>query len=234
MRAVGAAQPPGPLQVAVVAGPDLAGAVEEARAVAGLYDHPLMLTGSSATVHAVSAAIDGADLVHIAAHGRLRSDNPLFSALLMVDGPLTVHDLERLGRAPQQMVLAACNAGISHVTGADEMLGLATALLSQGTVSLIAPVNQVDDAETIAVMVRYHRERTAGRPPSESLAAAQLGVGAVGSAAWAAAASFICLGAGSRRAPLRAAPPTTGSGSVLSVIPEHFQRHVSQLAAARQ
>ena len=48
----------------------------------------------------VLGALDGAPLAHIAAHGTFRADSPLFSSLRMDDGPLTVHDFERLGRAP--------------------------------------------------------------------------------------------------------------------------------------
>jgi hypothetical protein len=49
----------------------------------------------------VMAAIDGAWLVHMAAHGTFRADSPLFSAIELDDGPLTVYDLERLRRAPR-------------------------------------------------------------------------------------------------------------------------------------
>ncbi len=147
--------------------------------MASLYDRPLRLTGAAATVDAVTRAMDGAELAHIAAHGHLRSDNPLFSSLSMVDGPLTVHDLERLGRAPRQVVLAACDAAVSHLPAADEMLGLATALLSQGTTSLIAPVSPVDDAMTVAghgalpprVEFRPYAQRVVGDGPDGGRAA---------------------------------------------------------------
>ena len=54
----------------------------------------------SATAANVLAALDDAWLAHIAAHGTFRADNPMFSSLLLDDGPLTVHDFERLGRKP--------------------------------------------------------------------------------------------------------------------------------------
>ena len=56
------------------------------------------------------AAIDGAWLVHVAAHGTFRSDSPLFSAIELDDGPLTVYDLERLKRAPYRVILSSCNS----------------------------------------------------------------------------------------------------------------------------
>ena len=47
------------------------------------------------------AALDGADSVHVAAHGRFRDDNPQFCSLELADGALTVYDLERLRKVPQ-------------------------------------------------------------------------------------------------------------------------------------
>ena len=71
----------------------------------------MVLSDGSATVEGCLRAMDGAALVHVAAHGRFRADNPMFSALELDDGPLTVHDFERLRRAPHRFVLSACDSG---------------------------------------------------------------------------------------------------------------------------
>lgn len=184
--------------ITVIAGPDLPGAVQEAEAVAAIHGNARTMTGDYATVAAVSEAIDGAALVHVAAHGRLRSDNPLFSSLLMVDGPLTVYDLDRLDRAPHHVVLAACEAALPHMISIDEVLGMAAALLAQGTASLIAPVISVVDRETVSVMHRYHAEVKSGRSAADALAAVQQEAAGQGAANWASAVAFVCLGAGQR------------------------------------
>ena len=184
--------------IAVIAGPDLPGAPQEADAVAAIHSNARTLTGADATVAAVSDAMDGAALVHVAAHGRLRSDNPLFSSLLMVDGPLTVYDLDRLGRAPHHVVLAACEAALPHVISIDEVLGMAAALLAQGTASLIAPVISVVDRETVPVMHRYHAELRSGKSAAAALAAVQQDAAGQGAANWASAVAFVCMGAGQR------------------------------------
>ena len=160
--------------VIVVAGPGLPRADAEAAAVTALYPHPQTLVGDDAVVEHVRSAIDGAALVHIASHGVLRSDNPSFSALRLADGPLTVYELGRLRRAPRHVVLAACEAATPKVVGLDEVLGLAAALLAQGSTSLIAPVVSVvvDDA-IVELMVTYHAELQAGLVPAEALARAQ-------------------------------------------------------------
>ncbi|MET1008234.1 MAG: CHAT domain-containing protein, partial [Propionibacteriaceae bacterium] len=148
----------------------------------------------------VAAAMDGAELVHVAAHGRLRSDNPQFSALVLADGPYTVYDLERLRSAPRHVILAACDTGRTVSVAGQEILGLTAALLSQGTATLVAPVVPVPDAETVDLMLAYHRNLRQGRPPAEALALAQQDSNLTDSVANVAAAGFVCLGDGTQRA----------------------------------
>ena len=187
--------PAAPGTVVVVAGPGLPGARAEAETVAALYSGATLLVDDHATVNALSVA-SGAALVHVAAHGQLRSDNPLFSSLLMADGPLTVYDLDRLAVAPHHVILAACNSARMHALAGDEVLGFAAALLVQGTRSLVAPVLPVPDSATVSMMDRYHRRLLLGDTPSVALAAAQQAAASDGPAARATAAAFVCLGAG--------------------------------------
>jgi tetratricopeptide (TPR) repeat protein len=65
----------------LVAGPGLGAASAEVRTLAGQYERAAVLTGESATTARVLAAIDGAGLAHIAAHGTFRADSPMFSSL---------------------------------------------------------------------------------------------------------------------------------------------------------
>lgn len=191
-------------RIVVAAGPGLAGAAQEADAVAGLYPGARCLSGDEATAGRVAAAGSGADLLHIAAHGRLRSDNPYFSSLQLTDGPLTLYDLERID-APGHVVLAACETAQATVVAMDEVLGFAATLLAQGTTSVVAPVVNVLDDAVVDLMLDYHRELRASRPPAEALAVAQSRAADRGRAAWAAGAGFVCVGAGDR--PVFARPP---------------------------
>jgi tetratricopeptide (TPR) repeat protein len=181
--------------VAVAAGPRLPGAREEAHRVAAVHGTEAMVDGA-ATVEAVLAALGTAGVAHLAAHGRLSTDNPLFSSLLLSDGPLFGYDLERLARAPHTVVLAACDAGRSMVYTGDELLGLGAAFISRGTAQLVASVIRVPDAETAPLMAAFHRGLVRGQPPADALAAAQARLRDGEPAALAAAAGFVCLGWG--------------------------------------
>jgi CHAT domain-containing protein len=183
-------------QVVAVAGPRLSGAVAEAEAVSALYPGSLLLTNGDATAAVTAAAFEGARIAHVAAHGTVRADNPLFSSLSLADGPYTVYDLERLVATPHHVVLAACNSALAHVTAGEEVLGLSATLLAQETAALVAPVIAVPDAETVALMTTYHRLLTTGLTPAAALAQAQQHHAGDGVRALACAAGFVCLGAG--------------------------------------
>lgn len=181
-------------RTALVAGPGLASGGAEVPELAKRYPDALLLDGKDAEVEATLKAIDGADLVHLAAHGRFRADSPLFSALELADGPLVVHDLERLGRAPYRVVLSACESGVLAPVGAEEVLGLAAALISLGTSGLVCSVADVNDDATARLMVRLHDELAAGADPATALHVTRRAM-ADDPVAAATAAAFVALGA---------------------------------------
>ena len=116
-------------------------------------------------------ALDGAWLAHIAAHGSFRADSPLFSALHLYDGPLTVYDFEQLRRAPYRLILPSCDSGVLAPAGADELLGLVSSLLPLGTAGIIAGVVPLNDSAAVPLMVDLHRSLPAGATLAEGLCA---------------------------------------------------------------
>jgi tetratricopeptide (TPR) repeat protein len=181
-------------KVVLVGGPRLITGDAEVRHLAAQYRDATVLAGGSASAEQVMAAIDGAWLVHMAAHGTFRSDSPLFSAIELDDGPLTVYDLERLKRAPYRVVLSSCNSAVGAAVGADELLGLVSALISLGSAGVVASVVPVNDPATVPLMIALHDHLRAGSGLAESLALAQRAV-SDDSVARSTAYSFIALGA---------------------------------------
>jgi tetratricopeptide (TPR) repeat protein len=181
--------------ISVVAGPHLPGAEHEAIRVAAIHDSQPLL-GASATVDATLRALQHNDLVHLAAHGRLSAENPLFSSLRLADGPLMVYDLEGLHRVPSTVVLAACDSGRHVVCAGDELLGLAATFLARGTRQLVGSIITVPDLETGPLMIEFHRLVAAGRSTAQALAQVQHAAIGEGGAVLAAAAGFVCVGAG--------------------------------------
>jgi CHAT domain-containing protein len=179
-------------KVVSVAGPRLRHSPAEASAVASLYDGATELGPRQATVAAVTRALNGATVAHLACHGHFRADSPFFSSLELADGPLNVYELQRLTRAPEMIVLSACDLAVSETRPGDELLGFAAALIAMGSRTVIASVVSVPDAATKRLMIALHEQLVAGRSPAPALAAAQAALGP----ARAALAGFVCLGSG--------------------------------------
>ncbi|MFC0499795.1 CHAT domain-containing protein [Streptomyces mutabilis] len=130
---------------------------------------PTVLEGDEARVPRVLRELDGAALAHIAAHGTFRADSPLFSSLRMADGPLIVHDFERLDRSPYRIILSCCDTARLASVGADELLGLVTALLPLGTAGVVACSAPVNDAAVVPLMLALHKGLDAGLSLAEAL-----------------------------------------------------------------
>jgi tetratricopeptide (TPR) repeat protein len=211
--------------VAVIVGPDLPGAHDEAARVATLYEvEPL--SGDRATADAALDVLRSKDLVHIAAHGHLSTENPLFSSLSLADGPLMLYDLEGLERTPATVVLAACDSGRYIVYPGDEVLGLAATFLAHGTRQFVGSVIPVPDIETASLMVEFHRLLAAGGTAAEALARTQRQAIEEGGVALAAAVAFVCVGAD---APVRNPPP----GRRNTVASDHDRRQEAIRVGAR-
>ncbi|WP_433239928.1 CHAT domain-containing protein [Streptosporangium sp. CA-135522] len=162
-------EPPLGGRFVLVRGPGLATGGAEVPRLAGQYGKATVLENGAASVPAVLEAIDGGLLAHIAAHGTFRADNPMFSSLRMDDGPLTVHDFERLRRSPHQIILSSCDSGRLASVGADELLGLATALLPLGTAGIVASCVPVNDEAVVPLMLALHERMRAGRTMAGAL-----------------------------------------------------------------
>jgi CHAT domain-containing protein len=179
-------------KVVLAAGPHLRHARAELNAVAELYPEAIMLQGRAADVGSVLRAINGASIAHLACHGRMRSDSPLFSSLELADGPLNVYELQHLRRPPELVVLSSCDLATSATHPGDELLGFAAALLNMGTRTVIASTVPVPDAAAKRLMRALHEQLAARQPPARALAHAQQ-LTATGESAL---NGFVCLGSG--------------------------------------
>jgi tetratricopeptide (TPR) repeat protein len=169
-----------------IAGPGLDHAEQEVRTLSGRFGGRA-LTGKAATVDETLAAVSGASVAHVAAHGTFRSDAPMFSNLMLADGPLYGYDLDRLDRSPRVLILSACDVGRSAGGLAGTPIGLASVVFRRGTAVLIASTMPVPDAQAADLMTTLHAGLHRGHSPAEALAAAQARHGHLG---------FTCVGAG--------------------------------------
>lgn len=176
-----------------VVGPGLASEGSEVAAIRRRDRAATYVSGADATVERTLEELEGAALVHLAAHGTFRADNPLFSSLDLADGPLLVHDLERLARPPHRIVLSACETGDMEPVGADELLGLSVSLLGLGSAGVISSPVPVNDQATAEVMTTVHARLRDGADAATAMLAAREGAG-TDQLGLATAASFTAFG----------------------------------------
>ena len=177
-------------RVVAVAGPRLDLAEDEAHQVIAAHGGGDVLTGSGADAHHVRQAISGAEIAHIACHGRFEVESPMFSSLELHGGPMFVHEFERLRPCPRVTVLSACHAG-SHTSPAErEILGLSASLVAAGARSVVAATFAVpDSAATVAMMRAIHDSLASGADVASALQSARGRDPLLGGA-------FVCHGAG--------------------------------------
>ncbi|MFO7633711.1 MAG: CHAT domain-containing tetratricopeptide repeat protein, partial [Caldilinea sp.] len=98
---------------------------DEVAAIAPLFASSISLVGDDATRAQVQHHAPSADILHIACHGRFRSDNPFFSALHLADGWMIVRDAYALRLNCALVALSACETGLSALAPGDDLVGLA-------------------------------------------------------------------------------------------------------------
>nr|WP_314842206.1 CHAT domain-containing protein [uncultured Microbacterium sp.] len=170
------------------AGPRVPRAEEEIRQAADAWQGASLLTGDDARVSAVIGLAEDVDVLHIAAHGRHAVDNPLFSGFELADGTLFGYDVDLIARAPDTVLLSACELGRSSVRWGEEALGMTRVWLHAGTRCVIAAPVVVPDDVACELLGAVHTELARGAQPAVALAAASRSTGLI--------APFQCHGAG--------------------------------------
>ncbi len=161
---------PAPRRVGLVAGPDVERGREEVSRAAAAWPDARVLLGDEATASRVAGLAEEVDVLHLAGHGRHTRENPLFSAVELVDGPWFGYDIDELRRTPSTVVLSACELGRVSVRSGEEAIGMSAAWLHAGARTVLSsPVLIADDVACDA-MARWHALLAAGATPADALA----------------------------------------------------------------
>lgn len=165
--------------VGFVAGPGLDRAEEEVAAAATHWPGARVLRGGDATSAAVARLTERVDVLHLAGHGTHPGENPLFSAVHLVDGPWFGYDIDQLPRTPRVVVLSACDLGRATVRSGEESVGMTAAWLHAGARTVLSsPVLLADDL-ACEVLSDWHALVAAGAAPADALATASARAGDV-------------------------------------------------------
>ena len=159
--------------------PPLRFAEEEVRVISKNFQRSTLRTGREATESLVKAdAWAGTGIIHLAAHGKYNSAEPLKSCLLLSpdgtnDGNLETFEIFSLRINPRLVVLSACESGIGKLEGGDEVQGLNRAFLYAGAGGVLSSLWSVSDQSTYRLMEHFYG-LLGSMPAAEALREAQI------------------------------------------------------------
>ncbi len=117
-----------------------------------------------------------AQILHIAAHGQHRLDQPDLSYLQLADGQVYTDDILQYDMSYELVVLSACETGRAKVAAGDELIGLGRGFLYAGAGALITSLWSVADDTTVALMDRLYQSLSSGASKAAALRDAQRGL----------------------------------------------------------
>jgi CHAT domain-containing protein len=161
------------LVVAHSDGGRLPGALAEARLIGALLPGECFFE-ADATRTALAERASRYPVLHLAAHGESRPDNPAFAHLKLADGQLSAADVFGLELDGTLVTLSGCETGRSVVAGGDELIGLSRGFLHAGAATLVQSLWRVEDESTARLMGDFYRALRAGRTKGAALREAQL------------------------------------------------------------
>ena len=131
--------------------------LREVQSLAAILPAPELYVGDEANLEALREKGPRSRIVHIAAHGDFRQDNPMFSGLRLGGSYVSLYDLYQLKLPVELVTLSGCATGLNVVAAGDELLGLARGLLCAGAQSLLLTLWEVHDESTAEFMASFYR-----------------------------------------------------------------------------
>jgi CHAT domain-containing protein len=176
LRLLAARRPPADGQTVIFANSKdglLGQVLQEAAGVAQVLKGAVFAE-QAATLDALRSAAPGCKVLHLAAHGEARLDDPTFAHLQLADGQLAAADVFNLSLDGALVTLSACETGRAVVTGGDELIGLSRGFLFAGASTLVQSLWRVEDESTSRLMTRFYQALAEGSRAAEALRLAQL------------------------------------------------------------
>jgi CHAT domain-containing protein len=155
----------------------------EVRALRSIYgaSHSRIYIGDDAQEAVAKRESPKFRILHIAAHGIVDENSPMYSAVALStndaheDGLLEAREIAEMHLNADLAVLSACETARGRVSIGEGVLGLSWALLAAGCPTAVVSQWRTDSESTADLMIAFHRDlvRTHHRSPVQSLRRAQ-------------------------------------------------------------
>lgn len=142
----------------------------EARAVQSLFGGAIH---HNDTANRAALRAQPVQILHIAAHGQHRLDQPELSYIQLADGQLYADDLMQHDLSYELVTLSACETGRARIAPGDEPIGLGRGVLYSGAGAALVSLWRITDDSTVWLMERFYRALFAGGSKAQALREAQ-------------------------------------------------------------
>ncbi len=141
-----------------------------------------VLKGQEATERNFRQLSPDYSIVHIASHGLVDQEDPMYSKLVFSpygkdsinDGFLNSHEVLNLNIDADMVVLSACNTGSGEIISGEGVLGLASSFFYSGAKSLAMSLWTANDKSTSDIMGTFYENLALKRSKSSALREAKL------------------------------------------------------------
>ena len=124
-----------------------------------------VLIGPSASKNVFRSEASKYSIIHLATHGILDDNSPMYSRLVMArsqsdpndDGLLEAREIMRLDLHADLIVLSACQTARGRFGAGEGIVGMSWAFFVAGVPSMVASQWKVDSASTARLMIDFHK-----------------------------------------------------------------------------
>jgi tetratricopeptide (TPR) repeat protein len=142
----------------------------ELREVAALFPGGLVLLNEQVTAEAVRDGATTARFVHLATHGSIDDERPLYSGFPLNDDRfLHAYELATFTLSAELVVCSACDTAVGASRPGEGVVGLAYSLFSAGARAVLVSRWPVNDRVTRRMMVRLYEDLARGVPAASAV-----------------------------------------------------------------
>ncbi len=140
----------------------LPGTTYEVEQISSLFDNKQVKIEQESSETFMKNNASGYNFIHLATHGLMDYQQPMYSYLLFNptpedDGLLTVNEVFGLDLHASLVTLSACQTGLGDISKGDEVVGLSRAFLYAGSPSVIVSLWSVADQPTAILMTEFYK-----------------------------------------------------------------------------
>jgi len=182
-----ASRPAAPYDLLAMGDPSMAvdrlpDAAREVHALVDLYGRARStgLTGPQASEQTFKKLAGKYRVVHLATHGFIDDESPLYSALVLArtaadddDGLLEMREIRNLDLHADVAILSACDTAGGEIYPGEGVMGLSWAFLTAGCPTTVGSQWKASSRATSRLMIEFHRRLLAGDTKAEALTKAK-------------------------------------------------------------